>query len=150
MAHTKNFADVIRKKLSADQDLAAGVEREYFNANIASQIYDLRKSHGLTQQQLAERIGTHQSVIARLEDADYEGHSLAMLTKIASALNRRLSVSFQPPLVSPETSGQYASSSESTTGDLLDLGIEVSVTFPIAKYRVASKASKSAELEAAQ
>jgi transcriptional regulator with XRE-family HTH domain len=150
MARTKNFADVVRKKLSADPDLAAGVEREYFNANIATQIYDLRKSHGLTQQQLADRVGTHQSVIARLEDADYEGHPLSMLIKIAASLNRRLSVSFQPSLVNAETSGQYVSSSEATTGNLLDMQTEASMTIPITKYQVASKASRSAELEAAQ
>ncbi|MFB2894243.1 helix-turn-helix domain-containing protein [Aerosakkonemataceae cyanobacterium BLCC-F50] len=40
----------------------------------------------------ADRIGTKQSVIARLEDADYEGHSLSMLQKIARALNQRLEV----------------------------------------------------------
>lgn len=41
---------------------------------------------------LADRIGTKQSMIARLEDADYEGHSLSMLQKIARALNHRLEV----------------------------------------------------------
>ena len=39
-------------------------------------------------------IGTHQPVVARLEDADYDGHSLAMLKRIAGALNKRLQVRF--------------------------------------------------------
>jgi hypothetical protein len=38
-------------------------------------------------------IGTTQSVISRLEDADYRGHSLRMLARIAAALNQRLTVS---------------------------------------------------------
>ncbi|MEG4627088.1 hypothetical protein Q5691_22740 [Microcoleus sp. w1-18aA5] len=46
----------------------------------------------MTQQQLADRIGAKQSVIAWLEDAEYEGHSLLMLQKIARALNQRLEV----------------------------------------------------------
>ncbi|MEG4026692.1 MULTISPECIES: helix-turn-helix transcriptional regulator [unclassified Microcoleus] len=46
----------------------------------------------MTQQQLADRIETKQSLIARLEDAEYDGHSLAMLQKIARALNQRLEV----------------------------------------------------------
>jgi predicted transcriptional regulator len=46
----------------------------------------------LTQEQLAERIGTTQSVISRLEDCDYDGHSLSMLNRIAGALNKRLTV----------------------------------------------------------
>ena len=48
----------------------------------------------LTQKQLAELVGTTQSVIARLEDADYEGHSLSMLQRIAAAVNKRLEVRF--------------------------------------------------------
>lgn len=41
-------------------------------------------------------IGTTASVICRLEDADYEGHSLAMLNRIAGALNRRVEIRFLP------------------------------------------------------
>jgi hypothetical protein len=33
-------------------------------------------------------------VICRLEDADYEGHSLTMLYRIAAALNHRVEVRF--------------------------------------------------------
>lgn len=41
-------------------------------------------------------MGTTQSVISRLEDADYEGHSLAMLQRIAEALHVRLELRFVP------------------------------------------------------
>lgn len=87
MTTTRDFSQVIRRRLANDQDLAEAVEREAFNANIAQQIFDARRKAGLTQKQLAERIGTKQSVIARLEDADYEGHSLSMLRRIGEALN---------------------------------------------------------------
>jgi transcriptional regulator with XRE-family HTH domain len=50
----------------------------------------------MTQRQLAKLIGTTASVICRLEDADYEGHSLAMLNRIAAALNRRVDIRFLP------------------------------------------------------
>ena len=59
-------------------------------------IYDARMKAGLTQKQLADMIGTKQSVIARLEDADYEGHSLSMLRRIAEALDQKLEVRFVP------------------------------------------------------
>jgi len=59
-------------------------------------VYDARIEARLTQTQLAKRVSTTQSVIARLEDADYEGHSLSMLNKIAHALNRRLELRFVP------------------------------------------------------
>ena len=60
------------------------------------QIHDLRTSRGLTQRELAERVGTTQSVIARIEDADYEGHSLRMLRRVAEALDAHLSVRLVP------------------------------------------------------
>ena len=56
-------------------------------------IYDMRKEAALTQAQLAEKIGTARSVISQLEDADYEGHSLSMLRRIAGVLNKRVELS---------------------------------------------------------
>jgi len=57
-------------------------------------IYEARTRAKLSQRQLAELVGTRQPVIARLEDADYRGHSLSMLQRIARALNKRLDVRF--------------------------------------------------------
>ena len=64
------------------------------NDSVARKIYELRKRAGFTQQRLAKLIGTTTSVICRLEDADYEGHSLAMLRRIAKALNKRVEFRF--------------------------------------------------------
>lgn len=61
---------------------------------IARAIYGLREEAGLTQAQLARKIGTTASVISRLEDADYEGHSLSMLRRIAAALDKRVEIRF--------------------------------------------------------
>jgi len=79
-----------------DPELARQYEEEVLNAKIAQQIYDLRQAAGLTQKQLAERIDTQPSVISRLEDADYDGHSLTMLKRIAEALDQRLEVRMVP------------------------------------------------------
>jgi ribosome-binding protein aMBF1 (putative translation factor) len=49
---------------------------------VARMIFELRKKAGLTQAQLAKMIGTTASVISRLEDADYEGHSLAAVSEV--------------------------------------------------------------------
>lgn len=76
-----------------DDALIAHFELEY---RISMVIYDARKRAGLTQKQLADLVGTTQSVISRLEDADYEGHSLSMLQRIAKALNLRVEVRFVP------------------------------------------------------
>jgi DNA-binding XRE family transcriptional regulator len=64
------------------------------NDTVARKIFALRKRAGLTQQQLAKLVGTTTSVICRLEDADYQGHSLAMLRRIANALNKRVELRF--------------------------------------------------------
>ena len=61
--------------------------------DVAQQIYDLRTEAGYSQRELADAVGTTASVICRLEDADYEGHSLTMLRRIASALGCTIRVS---------------------------------------------------------
>ena len=77
-------------------EMLALLEEERVNADIAQIIYDLRKEASLTQHELADLIGTKQAVIARLEDADYEGHSLSMLRRIAAALNKKVKIEFVP------------------------------------------------------
>ena len=72
------------------------IEEETINAQVARMIYEVRTQAGLTQQELARLVGTKQPVIARLEDADYEGHSLSMLQRIATALNQRLEIHLVP------------------------------------------------------
>ena len=72
------------------------LEEARANEEIARRIHDLRTVAGLTQTQLAKLIGTTASVICRLEDADYEGHSLAMLRRIGGALNQRVEIRFVP------------------------------------------------------
>jgi DNA-binding XRE family transcriptional regulator len=64
------------------------------NDTVARKIFTLRKRAGLTQAQLAKMVGTTTSVICRLEDADYQGHSLAMLRRVADALNKRVELRF--------------------------------------------------------
>ena len=72
------------------------LEEARANEEIARKIRELRETADLTQTQLAKLIGTTASVICRLEDADYEGHSLAMLRRIAGALNQRVEIRFIP------------------------------------------------------
>ena len=75
-------------------DMAELLEQERANLDIARKIYDLRTKARLSQAGLAKKVGTTQSVISRLEDADYEGHSLAMLRRIAAALEKRVEIRF--------------------------------------------------------
>ncbi len=81
-----------RRYIKDGPERKAALEAERVNAHVALMIHDLRVNAGLSQKELAELIGTTQSVISRLEDTDYEGHSLSMLTRIAKALNQKLTV----------------------------------------------------------
>ncbi len=64
------------------------------NSEISRMIYDARMAAKLTQKQLADRIGTTQSVISRLESSDYDGHSLGILQRIAAAVGQKLELRF--------------------------------------------------------
>jgi DNA-binding XRE family transcriptional regulator len=72
------------------------LEEARANEEIARKIDALKTAAGLTQTQLARLIGTTASVICRLEDANYEGHSLAILRRFAAALNKRVEIRFVP------------------------------------------------------
>src|SRR6266849_1448192 len=94
--NTKASQFLYNRYISCDPKREEAYEEEVINAEIARKIYDLRSKAGLTQQELADRVGTSKSAICRLEDADYEGHSLSMLKRIAEALDRRVEIRFMP------------------------------------------------------
>src|SRR5258706_10902511 len=73
-------------------DVAAREEFEdgLVNIEAAQLIHDMRTKAGLSQRALARKVGTSASAINRLESVDYEGHTIAMVRRIATALNRRL------------------------------------------------------------
>lgn len=94
---TQDGVAILRKRyLEKDPQLARLVREERENMAVARKICDLRQSAGLSQRELARLIGTTASVICRLEDADYTGHSLGMLQRIAGALNQRIEIRFVP------------------------------------------------------
>ncbi|MGQ0723228.1 MAG: helix-turn-helix transcriptional regulator [Candidatus Eiseniibacteriota bacterium] len=84
--------------IGSDPERRAAYEEALANAQVAHAICDLRSRAKLTQRELARLVGTSASVISRLEDAGYEGHSLALLRRIASALGRRIEIRFLPRL----------------------------------------------------
>ena len=92
MPKTKNALKTMDRMVGQDKGLRDLIADETINVRIARMIYDSRNKAGLTQKELAKLVGTTQSVIARLEDADYEGHSLNMLNRIATALNKRVDI----------------------------------------------------------
>lgn len=93
MAKTKDFAKILAAQIKAEAGFEDDMDRERLNGEIAVLIYSERTQAGLTQQELAEKAGTHQPVIARLEDAEYNGRTIELLRKVLRALGRRLAVS---------------------------------------------------------
>lgn len=96
MTRVKDALEIIDHMTGNDKELQRLIDEETVNAQVAGLIYQARTKARLTQQELAELVGTKQSVIARLEDAHYEGHSLTMLQRIAAAVDRRVDIRFLP------------------------------------------------------
>jgi DNA-binding XRE family transcriptional regulator/putative component of toxin-antitoxin plasmid stabilization module len=94
---TSDAVEVLHRRYYAGkpQRLAALAEARA-SAAVARKVYELRTRSGLSQRELAKLVGTTASVICRLEDDDYEGHSLAMLLRIATALDQRVEIRFVP------------------------------------------------------
>jgi ribosome-binding protein aMBF1 (putative translation factor) len=94
---TTDAVDIVhRRYFEGKPEMMAMLEEELVNAELSRLVYDLRTGAKLTQAQLAKRVGTTQSVISRLEDADYEGHSLAMLRRIARAVGCVVEIQVRP------------------------------------------------------
>ena len=84
------FAEVKRDLL---QDPAT--RKIYDELEPAYQVARLRIMRGLTQQQLAERVGTKQASIARLESGNHLP-SLTFLRKVVAALDGQLRIEIMP------------------------------------------------------
>ena len=93
---TDAVAIIHNKFIKDDPAMEQLLEEVEVENEIARKIYELRTGAGLSQRELASMVNTQASVICRLEDADYDGHSLSMLRKIAKALNRRVEITFVP------------------------------------------------------
>lgn len=129
MSKTSNALEIIRRRYKHDDETMEILAEERIKSLAAMAIYDARTAAGLTQQQLADLVGTKQPVIARLEDADYEGHTTAMLQRIAAALNQRMEVRFVPLEAesTPESQREYTNALLlSLLSDMRDLRTEVS------------------------
>lgn len=83
------------KEFEAEMLKRPGVKAEYDalapEYELIKQIISARQEKQLTQKQLAEKVGTKQSSIARLESGSYNP-SFQFLHKIADALDKKLTV----------------------------------------------------------
>lgn len=66
-------------------------EHNHARQEIAAQLLQVRKEQGMTQERLAEKVGTRKSNISRLESGRYNP-SLDFLEKVAGGLGREIEV----------------------------------------------------------
>jgi DNA-binding XRE family transcriptional regulator len=97
---TKATSDAVeilhRRYYSGKPQRIAQLEKARAEDELARKIHQLREEAGLTQARLAKMIGTTESVISRLENSDYSGHSLKMLRRVADAVGKRVEIRFVP------------------------------------------------------
>ena len=94
MAKSKDALKILERMTGRNAIVRQGIANSRINLEVAQMIYDARTKAGMSQRELADLVGSRQSAIARLEDADYRGHSLSMLQRIGSALGQRLELRF--------------------------------------------------------
>jgi DNA-binding XRE family transcriptional regulator len=77
----------IEKKLMRDEEFAAEYEKLKPRYELIAQIIDARNQLNITQEELAQRVGTQKSNISRFESGSYNP-SLDFITKIARGLGK--------------------------------------------------------------
>jgi DNA-binding XRE family transcriptional regulator len=90
-AHIATYSD----KLLQDSKFREAFEKEYENLVISEKIAELRHKAHLTQEELAKKVSTTKSAICRYESNEYQGYSVSLLKKIASACGADLQISFK-------------------------------------------------------
>lgn len=93
---SKSLQAAYDRYIGDDPEQQQAFEQATADYDVAQKIYELRTKAGVSQRELAKRIGTSASVICQLEDADYQGHSLMLLRRIAAALDKRVEIRFVP------------------------------------------------------
>lgn len=83
--------DTLRKQLLENPEVRAEYERLGPVYEMVGALVEARHDAGLTQEQLAERMGTKQSVIARLENAR-RMPSFEMVSRYAAAVGRKIAL----------------------------------------------------------
>jgi Helix-turn-helix. len=84
-----DFRDDLSHRLS-DPEFAREFKEARERASVGLRISRFRTAKGMSQAELAAKLHTTQSVISRFESADYTGHKVETLKRVADALNLEL------------------------------------------------------------
>lgn len=96
MPLTNSTVASIDRRTKEDRDFAAAVEAEMQAMRIEQELVALRHASGLSQRQLAAKLGVKQPVIAKLEAGKTRNIGLQTLVRAVKAMNGRIQVSITP------------------------------------------------------
>lgn len=91
MSQVQNY---IKKRAEKSEEFAHLMEVEEAKLNVALKLAELRKSAGLTQKQLAQKIGKPQSTISRVETGEMNP-SIELVIELAQGLDKKLVINFE-------------------------------------------------------
>ena len=94
MKRKTNFDLYLEEQLK-EADFAERFKKAGEAWEVAIRLAALRQESGLSQKELAKRVGTSQQQISRLESPSYEGHSLSMLRRVAEVLGATVHVEIE-------------------------------------------------------
>jgi transcriptional regulator with XRE-family HTH domain len=109
----------VAAELEAHAGFREAYEQQFPYANVALAVVALRERHGLSQRALAERIGSPQPVIARLESGRHPVE-IKLLARIAAAVGEPWSVTFVPSLEAGDEPREAGSAALGAGDPLLD------------------------------
>jgi DNA-binding XRE family transcriptional regulator len=88
-----DFRDFLKENLDNDPEFKRVWEENTEKRELVKKIIALRINEHLSQKELAEKIGTNQSAISRLESGKYNP-SMDFIIRIAKALNKKVEINF--------------------------------------------------------
>ncbi|MGL9768159.1 hypothetical protein IGK31_002196 [Enterococcus sp. DIV1288f] len=91
MSQVQNY---IKKRAEKSEEFLHLMEIEEAKLDIALKLAELRKSAGLTQKQLAQKIGKPQSTISRVETGEMNP-SIELVIELAQGLDKKLVINFE-------------------------------------------------------
>ena len=113
---TTDFNEYLSEQLK-DPKFAKVFEEESGKIDLAIELARIRQEAGISQRELAKRVGTTQSVISRMENPEYTGYSVRMLRRIAAALDVSVKIEFKPIKKSSRRANRHHPEQQAAAGN---------------------------------
>jgi DNA-binding XRE family transcriptional regulator len=109
---TRDGLEILRRRfIDGDPEFELMLAQEEALLALGRKANSLRESAGLSEAELAERVGVTTEEIEALELANYDGDALSLLFRISATLGRRLEVRFDDFAIGDTSARPLATSS---------------------------------------